>query len=365
MVVGFYVVPRSSSDPTQFSGSGYLDPMPGFSFLNLLKHDELHLNKTTKRARIFLHFWYEMNKDVPTPLYNLQSFHLTIYEQTASRSNRPTSCFKHLKIVPNSESCWRKKKPAPDYSCVSTAFGLFLPILKRKKNDECVCGEMKEEALGCIFLKIFHNFLPLFQFPSKYFHLQLYLCMPEGLFPSNSQDCTKVLQSDTFFIMSFPTKHHTSPGTPGHEALPPAAIHHRRGWCTSNHTPSKILECCPSKALCHVQRSGQQVECFLKTGFSNLPHWFQSHPWKCGTWCRAHPGVWEEGCSKGEEWCGKSAGTGRVTSRIHRKMEGLPWLTRGAVQEKKGSITCSSSSRGNSGLQSSPSLSPSSWSPPS
>lgn len=43
MVVGLSVVPRSPSDPMGFSGSGCLDPTPGFSFLKLLKHDELSI----------------------------------------------------------------------------------------------------------------------------------------------------------------------------------------------------------------------------------------------------------------------------------------------------------------------------------
>ena len=49
----------------------------------------------------------------------------------------------------------------------------------------------------------------------------------------------------------------------------------------------------------------------------------QSHTWKCGTWSRAHPGVWEEGklmSSKGKECCGKPARTGIATSKINHRI---------------------------------------------
>lgn len=161
MVVGLSVVPRSPSDPMGFSGSGCLDPTPGFSFLKLLKHDELSI-KAMKWARIFLHFSHERNKDVPALLHNLQSFHLTFYEQTVSRrSKRPTSCYQHLKIVPESESCWKKKKkPAPDYSLFKYCFR-FVSAYSETKEKWWVCMWGNEGGSAGL-----HSSKNITQFPS-------------------------------------------------------------------------------------------------------------------------------------------------------------------------------------------------------
>lgn len=89
-----------------------LDPMPGFSFSNWLWCDELHLSQTHQTSTHLPSLsTQKRSRDALTPqrlfytVWRALFFSLNISEQaTTMRGNRTTSCYKHLKIAPDSES---------------------------------------------------------------------------------------------------------------------------------------------------------------------------------------------------------------------------------------------------------------------
>lgn len=65
------------------------------------------------------------SNSLETLLHNLESFFLKVYEQTVTvRSNRTISCYKHLKIAPDSESY--QKKPNQPCTCLQLTKVLLL-----------------------------------------------------------------------------------------------------------------------------------------------------------------------------------------------------------------------------------------------
>lgn len=148
---------------------------------------------------------------------------------------------------------------------------------------------MKEEVFGCIFTNIFHKFLPLFELPSKYCGLQLYLCnqkMPFQPFQSNLWDCTRMGQSDMIFtyVQTTPAGQQSSPGTPEHTDLLPALM-----MCTSNQTPRKILQ----GQILLLEGTVPSAEIPPATG-TLLPHWLNlvDHLSQSSQSHKNIPGMW-------------------------------------------------------------------------
>lgn len=98
------------------------------------------------------------------------------------RSKRTTSCYKDLKIASDSESYWENTLHLPP-AYESIAFNFASVFSKTEEKMMSMYKGNEEGSVWVYFYKhISHKFLPLFQLPSKYCGVQLYLCKPEGLF---------------------------------------------------------------------------------------------------------------------------------------------------------------------------------------
>lgn len=254
-----------------------LDPMLGFSFCNWLRCDKLHLSQTHQTSTYLPPIsTQKRSRDALTPQRLFCTvwkafffFSLNIYEQAATmRGNRTTSCYKHLKIAPDSESCWKKTLHLPP-AYKSIAFGFFLSILKPKKNDEYVGGN--EE--GSVWMYLYKNISQVPSTPSasfKIFWLVLYLCKSEKPFNlfslahktvlswynlMGSLQCnhTSELSMDTYAWSSASYSPVPQTYSPAHQTRL-----QERSWSDRS---------CLWKALCHALRSCQQLGYFFMTDY--------------------------------------------------------------------------------------------------
>lgn len=168
---------------------------------------------------------------------------------------------------------------------------------------------MKEEVFGCTFTNIFHKFLLLFQLPSKYSGLQLYLCKPEGPFNLSSPIRGIVPEWDNQ-IQSLQCKQHLPSIRTLQGRLCTEICFLQQWWAPQTTLPERSWRdrSCSWKALCCVlhQQLGYHHWLYL---VYNLPHCSQPHqkiPGNGGTWSRAPRGAGGEGkltSSKRKERC--------------------------------------------------------------
>lgn len=153
----------------------------------------------------------------------------------------------------------------------------------------------------CFFPNIFHKFLPLFELPSKYCGLQLYLCKQKGPFNLFSVICGIVPEGDNQ-VWSLQCKHHMLSSRPlqGHLCtkicfLVQPKSDSRKGPGGADPSPGSAEVTPATGTLPH-----HWIDLVYNLSACSQSH--QKIPGNAGTWRSRGRGKADEQQGEGEEW---------------------------------------------------------------